>query len=60
MANTIDVKLVKGLAGVKKDQIEILKSLGLTKSNDVSTQPDNAATRGKVFKISHMVEVTER
>lgn len=58
MAN-LNVKLVKGLAGKKKDQIAIAASLGLRKVGDVSVQPDNDATRGKVFKISHLVEVTE-
>ena len=58
MAN-LTVKLVKGLAGKKKDQIAVAESLGLRKSGDVSVQPDNAATRGKIFKISHLVEVTE-
>ena len=58
MAN-LNVKLVKGLAGKKKDQIAIAASLGLRKVGDVSVQPDNAATKVKVFKISHLVEVTE-
>ena len=58
MAN-LKVKLVKGLAGKKKDQIAIAASLGLRKTGDVSVQPDNAATKGKIFKISHLVEVTE-
>ena len=58
MAN-LKVKLVKGLAGKKKDQIAIAASLGLRKVGDVTVQPDNAATRGKIFKISHLVEVTE-
>ena len=58
MAN-VKVKLVKGLAGKRKDQIAVAASLGLRKVGDVSVQPDNAATKGKVFKISHLVEVTE-
>ena len=58
MAN-LKVKLVKGLAGKNKDQIAIAASLGLRKTGDVSVQPDNAATKGKIFKISHLVEVTE-
>ena len=56
---TLKVKLVKGLAGKNKDQIAIAASLGLRKTGDVSVQPDNAATKGKIFKISHLVEVTE-
>ena len=55
----LKVTLVKGLAGKKKDQIAIAASLGLRKTGDVSVQPDNAATKGKIFKISHLVEVTE-
>ena len=56
----LEVKLVKGLAGTKKTQIEVLKSLGLTKTNDSTMQPDNAATRGKIFKVKHLVTVTEK
>lgn len=56
---TITVKLVRSLVGRKKDQIATANSLGLRKIGDVSVQPDNAATKGKVFKISHLVEVTE-
>lgn len=58
MAN-LTVKLVKGLAGKKKDQIAVAESLGLRKAGDVSVQPDSDATRGKIFKISHLVEVSE-
>lgn len=60
MAKELEVKLVKSLAGRQKTQIEIVKSLGLHKINDVNTQPDNDATRGKIFKVSHLIEVTQR
>lgn len=56
---TINVKLVRSLVGRKKDQIATANSLGLKKIGDVAVQPDNAATQGKIFKISHLVEVTE-
>ena len=59
MANTVTIKLVKSLAGRQKAQIETAKSLGLRKIGDVTTQPANAATQGKIFTISHLVEVTE-
>ena len=58
MAN-INVKLVKSLIGSKKDQIATAYSLGLRKIGDVSSQPDNPQTKGKINKISHLVEVTE-
>ena len=54
------IKLVKSLAGRQKDQIEIVKSLGLRKIGDVTEQPANAATEGKVFKVSHLVEVLDK
>lgn len=55
----IKVKLVKSLIGCKEDQIATAYSLGLHKIGDVSAQPDNAATRGKVNKIGFLLEVTE-
>jgi large subunit ribosomal protein L30 len=58
MAN-ITIKLVKSLSGRKDDQIATAHSLGLRKIGDVTVQPDNAATQGKIAKISHLVEVTK-
>ena len=52
-----NVKLVKSLIGAKKDQIATAHALGLRKVGDVSVQPDNAQTKGKVNKIVHLVEV---
>ena len=54
-----NIKLVKSLIGRKKDQIATAQSLGLRKIGDVTTQPDNEQTQGKINKISHLVEVTE-
>lgn len=54
-----NIKLVKSLIGRKKDQIATAQSLGLKKIGDVTTQPDNEQTQGKINKISHLVEVTE-
>lgn len=53
------VTLVKSLIGRKDDQIATAISLGLRKIGVETLQPDNAATRGKIAKIAHMVEVTE-
>lgn len=55
----VKVKLVKSLIGRKEDQIATAKSLGLHKIGDVSVQPDNAQTKGKVNKIGFLLEVTE-
>ena len=55
---TLQVKLTKSLIGAKQDQIATVHSLGLRKIGDCSVQPDNEATKGKVAKIIHLVEVT--
>ena len=57
--SSVKVTLVKSLIGRKDDQIATAKSLGLRKINDVTVQPDNAATQGKITKISHLVKVEE-
>ncbi|MDO4155704.1 MAG: 50S ribosomal protein L30 [Oscillospiraceae bacterium] len=53
------IKLVKSLSGRKKDQVATANSLGLKKIGDITVQPENAATLGKIQKISHLVEVQE-
>lgn len=53
------IKLVRSLNGVKKDQYATAVSLGLRKIGDITEQPDNDATKGKINKIAHLVEVTE-
>ncbi len=58
MAN-IKIKLVKSLVGSKQDQIATAEALGLHKIGNETIQPDNAATRGKINKISHLVAWTE-
>ena len=54
---TITIKLVKSLNGRLRNQKACARALGLKKIGDVTVQPDNAATMGKIAKISHVVEV---
>lgn len=58
-ANTVTIKLVRGFAGRKKPQIATAHSLGLRKIGDVTVQPDNAATQGKIAQIIHLIEVSK-
>ena len=55
----LKVKLIKSTIGSKKDQIATAHALGLKKVGDVSVQPDNAQTRGKINKVSHLVKIIE-
>ncbi len=56
----INIKLVKSLIGANKNQVAVAKSLGLSKIGDVVAQPDNPATKGKINKISHLVEILSK
>lgn len=56
---TIKIQLTKSLIGSKKDQIATAHSLGLRKIGNVTEQPDNAQTKGKIAKISHLVTIVE-
>lgn len=55
----VKIKLIKSLVGRKDSHIATAHSLGLRKIGVEVTQPDNAATRGKIAHISYLVEVTE-
>lgn len=53
----IKITLVKSLIGRKKSHIATANSLGLRKIGDVTSQPDNEATRGKINHICYLVKV---
>ena len=55
----IKVTLIKSTAGCLKDQQATVKALGLTKIRSSNVLPDNAAIRGMVFKVKHLVVVEE-
>ena len=55
----IKITLKKSLIGCKKDQIATAHSLGLRKIGNVTVQPNNEQTKGKIRKISHLVEAQE-
>ena len=58
-AASLTIKLTRSLSGRSEKQIATAQSLGLKKIGDVTVQPDNAQTKGKIAKISHMVLVTK-
>ena len=55
----LKIKLVKSLNGRLKKHIATAESLGLRRIGQVSVQPDNDQTRGKIAKIGYLLEVTE-
>ena len=58
MAN-MKIPLKKSLVGRLEKHIATAHSLGLKKINDVTVQPDNAQTRGKLQQIGYLLEVVE-
>lgn len=58
MAN-LKIKLVKSLNGRIAAHKATAAALGLRKIGDVTVQPDNAATKGKIAQIGYLLQVTE-
>ena len=58
MAN-LRIELVKSLNGRLEKQVATAPSLGLRTIGDVTVQPDNEATRGKIAHIGYLLQVTE-
>ena len=59
MATNLNIKLVKSLNGRLQKHIATANSLGLRKIGDITVQPDNDQTRGKIAKIGYLLQVTE-
>ncbi|ABK43384.1 LSU ribosomal protein L30P [Magnetococcus marinus MC-1] len=59
MADMIKVKLVRSFVGRPDKQRRICASLGLHKMNRVKELPDNAAIRGQINKVCHLVSVVD-
>jgi large subunit ribosomal protein L30 len=57
---TIRVRQVRSGIGCTINMRETLKALGLGKIDRVAERPDNAATRGMVKSIPHLVEIVEQ
>ena len=59
MADTIKVTLVKSPIGAVPKHKKTVKAMGLTKMHKTVELPDNAATRGQIQQISHLIKVEE-
>lgn len=53
----IKVKLIKSRIGTSPAQKKVLDAMGLRRREMVKTLKDNAATRGMIASVSHLVEV---
>lgn len=55
----LKVKQIKSKIGCKPDQVKTLEALGLHRIRHEKTHEDNAVIRGMIYKVRHLVEVTE-
>ena len=53
----IRIQYYRSSIATPKAHKQIVKSLGLTKLNQIVERPDNAATRGFVEKVPHLLRV---
>ena len=56
---TVTVTLKKSPIGFNKNQGLVAQSMGLRKLNHTVTLADTPETRVMIFKVRHLVEVTE-
>ncbi len=59
MANTIKVTLIKSTIGAIPKHVKTVEALGLKKLHKTVELPDNAATRGMINQVKHLVKVEE-
>jgi large subunit ribosomal protein L30 len=57
MSGKLKITLRRSRIGSTPRQREVLQGLGLRKINSSVVRPDDAAIRGMVFKVSHLVTV---
>ncbi|HLL70527.1 MAG TPA: 50S ribosomal protein L30 [Pyrinomonadaceae bacterium] len=55
----IRVQYYRSFIAFPKTQKQIVRSLGLTKLNQIVERPDNASMRGVVQKVPHLLRIIE-
>ena len=59
MAGKLKITLVKSTIGAIPKHRKTVEALGLKKVNKTVEMPDNAATRGQIQQIRHLLNVEE-
>lgn len=59
MADKLKVTLVKSPIGAVPKHRKTVEALGLKKVNNSNELPDNAAVRGMIWHVKHLVKVEE-
>ncbi|MGK9430661.1 50S ribosomal protein L30 [Bacillus atrophaeus] len=56
----LEITLKRSVIGRPEDQRVTARTLGLKKTNQTVVHEDNAAIRGMINKVSHLVSVKEQ
>ncbi len=56
---TIQIQYYRSFIATPKTHKQMVRSLGLTKLNQIVVRPDNASTRGAVAKVPHLLRIVE-
>ena len=59
MADKLKITLVKSPIGAVPKQVKTVEALGLKKLNKTVELPNNAATKGMIQQVRHLVKVEE-
>ncbi len=59
MADKLKITLVKSTIGAIPKHVKTVEALGLKKVNKTVEMPDNAAVRGMINQVRHLVKVEE-
>ena len=55
----IKIQYYRSSIGYSSKQKQIIKSLGMTKLNQIVTLPDSPASRGIVAKVPHLLRIVD-
>ena len=58
MSKAFIVKLKRSTISCSESQIKTVRALGLRKVNHTVEMIDNAANRGQLLKVQHLLEIT--
>ena len=56
---TVTIKLTRSPIGFNRNQATVVESIGLRRMNHTVTLADTPETRGLIFKVRHLVTVSE-
>lgn len=60
MADKLEIKLMRSMAGANENQRKNLQALGLKRREQVVVHDDSGTIRGMISKVAHLVKVSKK